>query len=135
MEDPAEQLIRRALGRRPPPRLGPTLVDDVLQRVVVPGRPPASGRAVPWRLGVLWLTAAGASLAALAHVEWSGGTRAVAWALALAAVPLAYSATLWPDRILGLLALCGGPLPTEPREAPPAVTPSPPPRSRAEPPR
>jgi hypothetical protein len=135
MEDPAELLIRRALGRRPPPKPGPTLVDDVMRRVSVPARRAASGRAVPWRLGVLWLTAAGASLAVLAHVPWSGAARTAAWGLALALVPLAYSAALWPDRILGLLALCGGPPPTEPREAPPAVTPSPPSRSRAEPPR
>jgi hypothetical protein len=42
----------------------------------------------------------------LAHLEWSGIARTVAWGLALAVVPLAYSATLWPGGALRLLALC-----------------------------
>ena len=121
MEDPAEQLIRRALGRRPPPAPRPTLVDDVLRRVAVPERPAASrGRpgARRWLAAASWALTGVASVAVLAHVEWSGASRAVAWGLALAAVPLAYSATLWPDRLLGLLALCGGPVLGEPRDEP-----------------
>ena len=121
MEEPAEQLIRRALGRRPPPKLGPTLAEDVLRRVPAPRRPAASGgRAATrrWLAGAAWLAVVGASTAVLAHLEWAGGARAAAWALALAVVPLAYSATLWPDRALLLLVRCGGPflgpLPEEP---------------------
>jgi hypothetical protein len=110
MEDPAELLIRRALGRRPPPKLGPTLAEDVLRRVAESPPPAVSGRraiARRWLAGAVWLAVAGASTAVLVHVEWAGGARAAAWALALAAIPLAYSATLWPDRALVLLALCG----------------------------
>jgi len=108
MEDPAEQLIRRALGRRPPPRLGSTLADDVLRRVAPP--PPAvAGRGASRRwLAVPWVMALGASVAVLAHLGCSTETRTVAWVLALAMVPLTYSATLWPDRALVLLALCSG---------------------------
>jgi len=115
MEDPAEQLIRRALGRRRPPQLGPTLADDVLRRVAP--RPPALADRTAARrwLAVSWLSALGASLAVLAHLLWSAETRAVPWGLALALVPLTYSATLWPDRALVLLALCSGPLVGEPR--------------------
>ena len=122
MEDPAEQLIRRALGRRPPPRLGPTLAEDVLRRVATPRGPAASGgrgAARRWLTVATWLAVAGASTVVLAHLEWTGGARAAAWALALAVVPLTYSATLWPDRALLLLARCGGPflgpLPEEPK--------------------
>jgi hypothetical protein len=126
MEDPAEQLIRRALGRRPPPKLGPTLADDVLRRVASPQpRGVSGGRAAARRFlaGATWLVAAVASVAVLAHLEWSSGARAVAWGLALAMVPLAYSATLWPDRALALLALCGGTLLGASYEEPRAVSP------------
>jgi hypothetical protein len=118
MEDPAEQLIRRALGRRPPPKLGPTLVDDVMRRVTVPPQSAAPGRGGPWWLAIPWLTAAGASMLVLAHLEWSGIARTVAWGLALAVVPLAYSATLWPGGALRLLALCSGGFLAAPREEP-----------------
>jgi hypothetical protein len=130
MEDPAEELIRRALGRRPPPRLGPTLVHDVLGRVTPPPRPSV---ATGWR-AVPWLAVAGASLAVLTHLEWSSGTRAIAWGLALAMVPLTYTATLWPERALGLLALCGGPLLRHAGQAKP-VTPTSPSQSRTQTPR
>ena len=128
MEDPAEQLIRRALGRRPPPTLGPTFAEDVVRRVAATSRPVTSGRGASWWLAIPWLAAAGASVAVLAHLEWSGPTRAVAWGLALGMVPLAYSATLWPRGALSLLALCGGPLPGKAREGPPPVTPASPSR-------
>jgi hypothetical protein len=121
MEDPAEQMIRRALGRRPPPRLGPTFAEDVVRRVatrkhVLPGR--AGARR--WLAAATWLLAGGASVAVLVHLEWSSPSRVVAWGLALAMVPVAYAATLWPGRILGVLALCSAPLLGEPREPPPA---------------
>jgi hypothetical protein len=128
MEDPAEQLIRRALGRRPPPRLGPTLAHDVLRRVAE-RHPPAGARgrssARRW-LALAWLVVAGASLAVLAQVEWWSGARALAWGLALGLVPVTYLVTLWPDRVLGVLALCGRPLLAEPRAAPagPAARPT-----------
>ncbi len=121
MEDPAEQLIRRAVGRCPPPKLGPTLVDDVLRRVVVPRRPAVSGGAAGagrWLAAATWLATGAACIAVLARMEWSSASRAVAWGLALAMVPLTYSATLWPGRLLGLLALCGGPVLGEPRDEP-----------------
>jgi len=110
MEDPAEQLIRRALGRRPPPKLGSTLTRDVLRQVAAPQPPVVSGRravARRWLAGATWLAVAGASTAVLAHLEWASGTRAMAWGLALAVVPLTYAAALWPGRALGLLALWG----------------------------
>jgi hypothetical protein len=119
MEDPAEQLIRRALGRRPPPKLRPTLADEVLRRVAsrqppaVPGVPAAR-----WRLAVPWVAAAAASAALLAQLEWSSAARALAWGLALAMVPLTYSVALWPGRTLGFLVLWASPLLGEPREAP-----------------
>jgi len=121
MEDPSEPLIRRALARRPVPRLGPTFVEDVLRRVAGAERPAAlDGRAGTrrWLVAASWLLTGAASVAVLAHLEWSSASRAVAWGLALVLVPLAYSATLWPDRVLGLLALCGGPVPEEPRDEP-----------------
>jgi hypothetical protein len=128
MEDPAEQLIRRALGRRPLPQLGPTLADDVLRRVAP--RPLAlAGRTAARRwLAVSWLTALGASVAVLTHLVWSAETRAVPWGLALALVPLTYSATLWPERALVLLAWCSGPLVGEPRDEPKVVVARSPPR-------
>jgi hypothetical protein len=120
MEDPTEQLIRRALGRRPPPRLGATLAHDVLQRVAERHPPaPARERAPARRwLVVPWLAVAAASLAVLMNMGWSSGARAVAWGLALAVVPLGYLAALWPDWTLGILALCGSPLLAEPGAAP-----------------
>ena len=122
MEEPAERLIRRALGRWSPPAPGPTLTDDVLRRVADEPPPKDGRRAAPRRwLAASWLLAAGASLEVLARLPWSDGTRAVAWGLALVLVPLAYSAALWPDRVRGLLVLCGRPLLGEPREGPHAV--------------
>jgi len=119
MDDPAEQLIRRALGRRPPPTLGPTLVDDVLQRVA--GAEPTAESGVKagarkWIAAAVWLPTVAACVAVLAPLEWSGSSRAVAWGLALALVPLSYSAALWPGGFVALLALCGGPLPGERHE-------------------
>jgi len=124
MHDPAEPLIRRALRRRPPPRLGPAFAEEVLRRLVADQqRAVPRGRAAARRgLAVAtWLLAGVASVAVLAHVEWSTGPRALAWGLALVAVPLAYSATLWPGRFLALLALCGGPLPGGASEQPPGA--------------
>lgn len=124
MEDPAEQLIRRALGRRPPPRLGPTFVEHVLRRVVAgEQRAAVRGRAGArrWLAAAVWLLTGAASVAVLADLEWSRASRAVAWGLALAMVPVAYSATLWPGRLVGLLALCGGPLLSGPGEPPPGA--------------
>src|SRR5512135_1114955 len=118
MEDPTEQLISRSLGRRPPPRLGPTFGEDVLRRVAIAeraAREPEWARARRRLAPAIWLLAAAASVAVLAKVEWSSAS----WALALVAVPLAYSATLWPDSFLVLLALCGGPLAGDPRDKPP----------------
>jgi hypothetical protein len=137
MEDPAEQLIRRALGRRPPPELGPTLARDVMRRVAERHPPAVVRERAPARrwLAVPWLLVAAASLAVLVHLEWSSGARAVAWAVALGLVPLTYLVTLWPDRALSVAALCGGPLLAEPQEAPPAVTPASPSRSRDQTPR
>jgi hypothetical protein len=124
MEEPAERLIRRALGQWPPPTPGPTLTDDVLRRVAEERQPEDGRRAAARRwLAASWLVAAGASLEVLAHLPWTEGTRAVAWGLALALVPLGYSAALWPGRALGLLVLCGRPLLGEPREGPHAVSP------------
>jgi hypothetical protein len=121
MEDPAEQLIRRALARRPLPRRRPTFSENVLRRVagaqrnaVPDGWAGARGRLV----AASWLLIGAASIAVLTRLEWSSASRTAAWGLALALVPLAYSATLWPDRFLGLLALCGGPLLGTPREGP-----------------
>ncbi len=124
MEGPGERLIRRTLGRRAPPKLGPSLADDVLRRVAA-GQALADGRREAARrwLAAPWLMVAGASVAVLAHLPWSGGTRAVAWGLGLVLVPLAYSAALWPDRALGLLVLCGRPLLGEPPEEPRALSP------------
>lgn len=124
MEEPAERLIRRALGQWPPPTLGPTLPDDVLRRLA-DERQPAAGRRPAARrwLAASWLAAAGASLEVLARLPWSEGTRAMAWGLALALVPLAYSAALWPDRTLALLVLCGRPLLGGPPPEPRAVSP------------
>lgn len=121
MEDHADQLIRSTLGRRPPPKLGPTLADDVLRRVAVPRLPAfSSGRVAARRrlAAATWLLTAVASVTVLAHLEWSSGARALAWGLALAVVPLAYSATLWPRGALSLVALCGGPLVGESRGEP-----------------
>jgi hypothetical protein len=133
MEDPAEQLIRRALGGRRPPQLGPTLADDVLRRVAP--RPLATaGRTAArrWLAGTIWLAVVGASLAVLAHLGSATETTAVAWGIALAMVPLAYSATLWPERALVLLALCGGPLVGEPRGEPQVVVPRAPSRRQGQ---
>ncbi len=124
MDDPAEPLIRRALGRRPPPRLGPAFAEEVLRRLAAGQQQAVPQGTAAARRGLAvatWLLAGVASVAVLAHVEWSSASRAVAWGLALAAVPLAYSATLWPSRFLALLALCGGPLPGGPREEPPGA--------------
>ncbi len=124
MEDSVEQLIRRAVGRRPPPRPGPNLVEDVLRRVAIAERAALERGGVRARrrlAAAVWLLAAAASLAVLANVEWSGASRAAVWGLGLLMVPLAYSATLWPDRFLSLLSWCGGPLPGRPTEAPPGA--------------
>jgi hypothetical protein len=107
MEEPAERLIRRALGHWPPPTLGPTLPDDVLRRVAARRPSAAADRPAARWVAVPWLVATGASVAVLAHLEWSSGTRAIVWGLALALVPLAYSAALWPDRVIAFLVLCG----------------------------
>jgi hypothetical protein len=56
----------------------------------------------------MWLLAGVASVAVLAHLEWSSGSRAVASGLGLAIVPMAYSATIWARPLRALLALCGG---------------------------
>jgi len=110
MEDPAEELIRRALARRPPPSLGPTFADDVLRTVAVAERALQRGgsRARRRLAAAIWLLAAAASVAVLANLPWSGTSRALAWLFGLVLVPVAYSATLWPRRFLGVLALCGG---------------------------
>lgn len=133
MEDPGERLIRRTLGRRAPPKAGPTLADDVL-RCVAAGRQPADGRRVAssrW-LAVSWFVTAAASVEVLARLPWSDGARTLAWGLALVLVPLTYSATLWPDRALGLLVLCCRPLLGGPLNEPAAGSPgSPPGRRRA----
>jgi hypothetical protein len=132
MEDPEEQLIRRALGRRRPPTLGPTLADDVLRRVASGGTPATGGRRpAPARLVVPWLAVVGASAAVLAHLPWSSGARAVGRALALILVPVAYSLTLWPARTLALVTVCGAALLADPREALPAASPATPSRSRS----
>ncbi|HSD66419.1 MAG TPA: hypothetical protein VLF95_06950 [Vicinamibacteria bacterium] len=119
MVDPGEHLIRRALRRTPPPEVRATLADDVLRRVAScrPGRA-SGGRPARWRLAVPWLAVAGASVAVLVHLELSSGARAVAWGLALAMVPLAYSATLWPGGAARLLALWGRSLLGEPTGSP-----------------
>jgi hypothetical protein len=113
MDDPAEQLIRRALGRRPPPTLGPRFADDVLARVHAAGRHAdsvaATGRR--WTAVATWLLAGTASLAVLSHVGWPALSGALGWGLALAMVPLSYSVALWPGRFVCLLALCCGFLP------------------------
>jgi hypothetical protein len=133
MEDPDERLIRRTLGRRAPPKLGPTLADDVLRRVAA-GRQAADGRraaAQRW-LAASWLATAAASIEVLARLPWSDAARTLAWGLAVVLVPLAYSAALWPDRALGLLVLCGRLLLGEPLNEPRAVSPdSPADRRRA----
>jgi hypothetical protein len=119
--DDAEHLIRRTLGRRRPPRLRPTFAEDVLRRVAAderPAVPPGSARARRWIAAATWLLTAAASLAAVAHVEWSSSSRALAWGLGLLLVPLAYSAALWPRQVLGLVALCGGPVPRGRRTGP-----------------
>jgi hypothetical protein len=111
MEDPVEHLIRRAV-RRPAPRLRPTFAEDVLRRVAADVRPavlPGGMRARRWLAAGGWLAAGAASVAAVAHVEWSSSPRALAWGFGLLLVPMAYSATLWPRRFLDLVALCGGP--------------------------
>jgi hypothetical protein len=110
MKDTAEPLIRQALGRRPPPTLGPTLVDDVMQRVVaspLPAAPGGRAAARQWLAAATWSVTGVASVAVLAHLEWSSGSKAVTWGLALAMVPLTYAAALWPHRALGLLAVWG----------------------------
>jgi len=118
MEDPADELIRRALVRRTAPSLRPTFVEDVLKAVAVAERGPRERRATPLRrrlAAAVWLLAAAASVAVLANVEWSSASRSVAWGAGLVLVPLAYSAALWPRRFAAVLALCGGLVPGEAR--------------------
>ena len=98
MADSVEQLIRRAVGRRPPPRPGPRLVDGVLRRVAVAERAALErGAARPRRrlAAAIWPLAVAASAAVLANVEWSSAARAVAWNLGLLLVPMTYAATVW----------------------------------------
>jgi hypothetical protein len=123
MEDPDEQLIRRALGRRAPPKPGRTLADDVLRRVAT-GQQTADGRRAAsqrW-LTASWLATAAVSIEVLARLPWSDGARTLAWGLALVLVPLTYAAALWPDRALGMLVLCGRPLLGGPLNEPAAVS-------------
>jgi hypothetical protein len=111
MEDPDERLIRRALARRVPPKASPTLADDVLRRVTT-GPPARDGRRAASRrwLTASWLATAAASIDVLARASWTDSLQTLAWALALALVPLACGAALWPARAGGLLVLCCRPL-------------------------
>ncbi len=114
MEDAVEQLIRRAVGRRPLPRPGPRLVDDVLRRVAVAERAALERGGARGRrrlAAAIWLPAAAASVAVLANVEWWSASRTLAWGVGLLLVPMTYSATLWPRRFAALLALGSRPLP------------------------
>jgi hypothetical protein len=98
MEDSFEQLIRRAVGRRPSPRPGPKLVEDVVRRVAIAERAALErGRARARRrlAAAIWLPVAAASVAVLANVEWSSASRTLAWGFGLLLVPMTYSATLW----------------------------------------
>jgi hypothetical protein len=107
MEDAAERLIRRALGRHPAPRLSPAFTVDDLGRLAADervGRPRAAAR---WTAAASWLAVGAASLVVVAHVESSSVSRGLAWGFALLLVPLAYAAALWPRPFLALLAPCG----------------------------
>jgi hypothetical protein len=110
MQDPADQLIRRALARRPPPTPGPAFVEDVL-RSVATGEPLVDGPGARVRRGLaaaVWILAAAASTAVLASMEWSSASRTVAWGFGLLLVPTAYSVTLCPGAFAALLATFGG---------------------------
>jgi hypothetical protein len=119
MPDPAEDLIRRALGRRPRPSLGPSFAEEVLRGVAADERGTAPSPIGPrrWLAAAVWLLAGAASVAVLASLEWSSASRTLAWDFGLLLVPLAYLATLWPRGLLVLLAVCGGPALREPDAA------------------
>jgi hypothetical protein len=68
-------------------------------------------------LATYWLGAGAATLSILWSVPWPSWAAAVAWGVALAAVPVGYAAFLWPRALARSAASIVLPLLGEPRSA------------------
>ena len=112
MDDRIDQVLRAALGGRPRPQPAPTFTADVLHAVAQRGRYSERRRRLGGRLLLIgyWLAAGVASVQLLRTLGWPSWVASALWGLALALVPLACAAFLWPHRLHEWAVLCLHPL-------------------------
>jgi hypothetical protein len=112
MDDRIDEVLRAALASRPRPEVKETFTAEVLTAVAERERPAERRARFGGRLLLAgyWLAAGVAGVSLLRTLGWPPWVATALWGLALALVPLACAAFLWPHRLHACAVLCLHPL-------------------------